>query len=115
MSETSSPSVAQSRSVAQIQNPVRAPAFVTWNCKLNRILKDRLAAFCIKNGWTQGDVADAALSDYMDNYERLSAESQNEAQDEPVDHHEPELFVEDGTEGEVEEEEFDPFAVGVPE
>lgn len=102
----------ESRPVAQVQNPVKAPEFFQWAIKINRVTKDKFSSFCMKNGFSMQDTLDAALLDYMELFARRAVDptgGEENSLDQLTGHSSSDEF------GEAREPQFDPFAGGMPE
>lgn len=105
----------ESRSVAQVQNPVTAPKRVAITINLERLVAARFRKFCLDNGYVQGDVVDAAVSDYMDNFEKIAMVSKIETDSCGGCGAVYDLDTPHDCPADRPTEQFDPFAGGVPE
>lgn len=60
----------EARPVQQITNPIKPPEFVQWAIKVRPSVKEQLIDFSERHGYSNQDVIDAALQDYMEMHEK---------------------------------------------
>ena len=62
---------AQARPVAQVKNPVKEPLWVMLATRVRTATNRRLRRIVEASGYSISDVVEAAVSDWLDNYDKL--------------------------------------------